>query len=67
MRHGRRHDTDDFTWASKTKFVWDTPLSTPELSQPALEQVARMLVDHGAKIDVVVTSPFLRCLQTTLG
>ncbi|GLC34494.1 hypothetical protein PLESTB_001255200 [Pleodorina starrii] len=62
MRHGRREDTDNPLWQVQARFPFDTPLSA---SGKEIMEAANRLKQAGRTIDVVYTSPFLRCLQTS--
>lgn len=69
MRHGHRQDEADPTWTRVAARPWDPPLSDKGRMQA--RDAALALVRGGgggggvARIDVVVTSPFRRCLQTS--
>ncbi|GIL71964.1 hypothetical protein Vretifemale_2394 [Volvox reticuliferus] len=62
MRHGHREDSDNPLWQTKARFPFDTPLAAVENEICA---AARELKAAGRTFDVVYTSPFLRCLQTS--
>ncbi|KIZ06034.1 hypothetical protein MNEG_1928 [Monoraphidium neglectum] len=61
MRHGHRQDELDATWSRVATRPWDPPLSIKGRSQ-AREVAAAM---RDLNIDIIVTSPFKRCLQTS--
>ncbi|KAI8465994.1 MAG: histidine phosphatase superfamily [Monoraphidium minutum] len=61
MRHGHRQDEADPTWSRVATRPWDPPLSTKGRTQA--REAAAAMRDLG--IDLVVTSPFKRCLQTS--
>ena len=61
MRHGHRQDEADATWTRVAARPWDPPLSSKGRVQardaaPAL---------RAAGVEVIVTSPVRRCLQTS--
>lgn len=61
MRHGHRQDEADLTWTHGATRPWDPPLSTKGRTQ-AREAAGGVC---GLQVDLVVTSPFKRCLQTS--
>lgn len=63
MRHGHRQDEEDSFWHQTAARPWDPPLSVKGRVQA--NDVASKLGGH--TIDVVITSPFRRCLQTSAG
>eukprot|EP00245_Coleochaete_scutata_P010395 TRINITY_DN362_c0_g1_i1.p1 TRINITY_DN362_c0_g1~~TRINITY_DN362_c0_g1_i1.p1 ORF type:complete len:321 (-),score=42.50 TRINITY_DN362_c0_g1_i1:96-1058(-) len=62
MRHAERLDEVDATWATTTDRPWDPPLS--ERGRMQAWELGRNLKDEGMDITRVITSPFLRCVQT---
>ncbi|KAK0423213.1 hypothetical protein QR680_008029 [Steinernema hermaphroditum] len=63
VRHGERVDNVDKEWRlTAPRGAWDDPPLTPRGLRQAQECGIR-LADE--RIDHVITSPFLRCLQTT--
>lgn len=61
MRHGLREDEVDCTFAQKSNRPWDPPLASRGRNQAA--SVVSLI--QGLNIDYIVSSPFLRCLQTS--
>jgi broad specificity phosphatase PhoE len=61
MRHGHRQDEQDQSWTKTAERPWDPPLSTKGRSQA--KEVAYAVRELG--IEHIITSPFLRCLQTS--
>lgn len=61
MRHGERMDMADLTWISQNMRPWDPPLSPFGMSQA---KQRGMLFASSLPVDVVVTSPFTRCIET---
>eukprot|EP00798_Chlamydomonas_sp_ICE-L_P026951 gene26951-34977_t len=61
IRHGRRLDDDQPNWQATAKRPWDVPLAELGREQAAKAGQALRELD----IAVVVTSPYLRCLQTS--
>lgn len=61
MRHGLRQDEVDPTFVSKANRPWDPPLASRGRNQAA----SIVSVIGGFKIDYIISSPFLRCLQTS--
>ncbi|EFJ42882.1 hypothetical protein VOLCADRAFT_97074 [Volvox carteri f. nagariensis] len=72
MRHAQRQDEVDDNWTAAEAArpggrPWDPPLSSPHglaEAEAAAEKLAAWECSTGARIVSVVTSPFLRCLQT---
>ncbi|KAK9815105.1 hypothetical protein WJX73_007686 [Symbiochloris irregularis] len=61
MRHGLRQDEiDNGEWAFTAERPWDPPLSAEGRRQAAA--TAKALATY--RLDYIVVSPFLRCLQT---
>ncbi|KAK9862369.1 hypothetical protein WJX84_005988 [Apatococcus fuscideae] len=60
MRHGQRLDDIEPDWRLTTDRPWDPPLSPQGLRQA--REAAEILKRY--KIDKLVSSPFVRCLQT---
>ncbi|KAF5829727.1 hypothetical protein DUNSADRAFT_15574, partial [Dunaliella salina] len=65
MRHGHRQDEDDDSWSATAPRPWDPPLSLR--GRKGVQEAAAALAQQQSKlqIDYIVTSPFLRCLQTS--
>lgn len=61
MRHGHREDEADSEWHLKASRPWDPPLSEQGRKEARSAGVDLKKLD----VDIVVTSPFLRCLQTS--
>lgn len=61
MRHGLRQDEVDPAFASKANRPWDPPLASRGRNQAA----SIVSVIGGFNIDYIISSPFLRCLQTS--
>ncbi|GLC35762.1 hypothetical protein PLESTB_000491600 [Pleodorina starrii] len=61
MRHGHRQDEEDEVWHLTAARPWDPPLSAKGRQQ-AREAAAQF---KSKNIDYVLTSPFVRCLQTS--
>ena len=59
-RHGNRQDFVDPDWVNGAEYPFDPPLSSDGLEQA--RQTARAL--RGRGIARIVSSPFLRCIQT---
>ncbi|GIL45709.1 hypothetical protein Vafri_2885 [Volvox africanus] len=62
MRHGHREDSDNPLWQTKARFPFDTPLV---VNENEINDAAQQLKAAGRTFDVVYTSPFLRCLETS--
>eukprot|EP00850_Spirogloea_muscicola_P018486 SM000170S02658 [mRNA] locus=s170:65371:66694:+ [translate_table: standard] len=63
MRHGERADDADPAWAPAADRPWDPPLTARGAAQA--RAAGEALGAAGLGITRVVTSPFLRCVQTT--
>ncbi|CAG9464117.1 unnamed protein product [Pedinophyceae sp. YPF-701] len=64
VRHGQRLDEVDSTFAESAAAPWDPPLT--EHAQVQCREASQRLRDAGFdKIDRLVSSPLLRCLQTS--
>lgn len=65
MRHAHREDEDNEDWSDTAARPWDPALSPHGRAQA--KEAAQNLVaaQSQLKIEYVVTSPFLRCLQTS--
>eukprot|EP00210_Caulerpa_lentillifera_P003556 g3392.t1 len=61
MRHGLREDEVDSNFATKSNRPWDPPLASRGRNQAA--SVVSLIGSFN--IDYIVSSPFLRCLQTS--
>jgi broad specificity phosphatase PhoE len=61
MRHGHRQDEAEPSWAAAAERPWDPPLSAKGRQQA--KEVAYSVRELG--LEHVITSPFLRCLQTS--
>lgn len=61
MRHGHREDEQDSEWHLKASRPWDPPLSDQGRKEARDSGVELKKID----VDFVITSPFLRCLQTS--
>lgn len=61
MRHGLRQDEVDPNFTRRSSRPWDPPLASRGRNQAA--SVISVLAPYN--IDYIVTSPFLRCLQTS--
>ncbi|KAK9831037.1 hypothetical protein WJX74_000851 [Apatococcus lobatus] len=61
MRHGQRLDDIEPDWRVTTDRPWDPPLSPEGLRQA--RAAAEVLQKY--EVDQLVSSPFVRCLQTT--
>lgn len=62
VRHGERSDDAIPGWEKTADRPWDPPLTKKGFQQAYA--VGRQLRSDGYKIDRVVASPFIRCLQT---
>lgn len=62
MRHGRRHDQGAVNWHETAAHPWDPPLSRNGRTE--VLQTAENLKQY--RFDVLVVSPYLRCLQTAV-
>eukprot|EP00243_Klebsormidium_subtile_P009836 TRINITY_DN504_c0_g1_i1.p1 TRINITY_DN504_c0_g1~~TRINITY_DN504_c0_g1_i1.p1 ORF type:complete len:353 (+),score=47.91 TRINITY_DN504_c0_g1_i1:32-1090(+) len=62
VRHGERSDDAIPGWEKTAARPWDPPLTEKGFQQAY--NVGQQLRNEGYKIDRVVISPFLRCLQT---
>jgi broad specificity phosphatase PhoE len=65
MRHGERQDMVDTAWAATALRCWDPPLSQFGMQQAA--QRGKTFAAKLPRVDVVVSSPFTRCIQTSCG
>ena len=63
MRHAEKLDDVDPDWSASSQRPYDAPIT--EKGCQHARQVGEEVAREGAVIDVVVCSPFLRCLQTT--
>ncbi|PNW84963.1 hypothetical protein CHLRE_03g165900v5 [Chlamydomonas reinhardtii] len=61
VRHGHRQDEEDDCWHVHASRPWDPPLSTKGRQQA--REAGQLFKEKN--IDYVLTSPFLRCLQTS--
>jgi len=61
VRHGHRQDEEDPDWPKTTDRPWDPPLSAQ--GRVEAKRAADRFKDWN--IDIIVCSPFLRCLQTS--
>lgn len=62
MRHGDRLNNIDRQWKKTAAYPHDTPLSP--LGHSQAEDVAEHIIQHDNNLQHVVSSPFLRALQT---
>jgi broad specificity phosphatase PhoE len=65
MRHGERQDMVDPSWGASTSRPWDPPLSQFGMQQAT--QRGQEFASARRRVDVVVCSPFTRCIQTACG
>jgi len=63
MRHAEKLDDVDHEWAASAARAYDAPIT--DSGTVHARSVGENLSAEGAHIDVVVCSPFMRCLQTT--
>lgn len=63
MRHGERADVADPNWDATTEERPHDP-SLTELGVRQAMATGRAMRDRNARVDVIYTSPFLRCVQT---
>lgn len=61
MRHGHRQDEEQHDWHLSATRPWDPPLS--KLGRRQARLAGTQLQNQG--IQIVITSPFVRCLQTS--
>lgn len=57
VRHGQSQDNSTFTWSRD-----DTPLTA--LGEEQARAAGQDMLDKGIRADVIITSPFLRAMQT---
>jgi transcription factor C subunit 7 len=62
MRHGDRLDNHDSNWKKNAKFRDDTPLSPVGHVQSG--DVARFIASHDSNVKHILSSPFLRAIET---
>ena len=62
VRHGQRQDTVDPNWDSNAERIHDPPLT--ELGRWAAWRVGCRLAEAGVRFDAVLSSPFLRAVET---
>lgn len=62
MRHGDRLNNVDRQWKKTARYPHDTPLS--ELGHNQARDVASHIVENDTNIQHIISSPFLRALET---
>jgi broad specificity phosphatase PhoE len=62
LRHAERLDEVDPTWAKTASRPFDPPISEKGVKQA--QQTAKYLKEKNFRIDRIISSPFLRCMQT---
>ena len=60
MRHAEREDEVNDSWCPAAACPWDPPLSTKGLLQA--QQAGAHLASLNLRFDVLLCSPFLRCV-----
>jgi broad specificity phosphatase PhoE len=64
MRHGERQDMADINWPSQAARPWDPPLS--QFGHQQATQRGQAFFKASTRVDVVVSSPFTRCIETAI-
>ncbi len=62
MRHSRRADKDGENWDQMSVRTWDPPLS--RMGRNLADSQALKISDIVRDVEMIISSPFLRCLQT---
>ena len=62
VRHGERHDYQDFTWTEKSDYPHDPPLSPAGREQA--REIGAELKKRNINFDCIVSSPFYRAVET---